>query len=184
MKRTHLGLLLASTALATACGTTSMNNDAPSSPSRAPAQNASAGETSGGNSQAAPSSAVASVTLAQHLDPSSDIHNERSVHFELEKFEIGQAYQPLIERHAKYLGTHPELAIRIEGNADERGSAEYNLALGQKRAQAVLAALKVYGIKESQVEAVSFGEERPKAGAHDEGAWAQNRRADLVYPTR
>ncbi|MFZ2650447.1 MAG: OmpA family protein, partial [Burkholderiaceae bacterium] len=84
--------------------------------------------------------------------------------------------------HGKYLGSKPQLAIRIEGNADERGSAEYNLALGQRRAEAVLHALKLFGVRDSQMEAVSWGEERPKLISHDESAWAQNRRADLAYP--
>ena len=72
----------------------------------------------------------------------------------------------------------------MEGNADERGSAEYNLALGQKRAEAVVKALKIYGAKDGQLEAVSWGEERPVASGHDEAAWAQNRRADIVYPKK
>jgi peptidoglycan-associated lipoprotein len=76
------------------------------------------------------------------------------------------------------------VAVKIEGHADERGGHEYNLALGQRRAQAVLAALKVYGVKGTQVEAVSWGEERPRATGHEESAWAQNRRADLAYPKR
>ncbi len=91
-------------------------------------------------------------------------------------------YQSLIERHGKYLTSMPNLTIKIEGNADERGGAEYNLALGQKRAEAVLKALEIYGVKGSQLEAVSWGSERPKAQGHDDAAWAQNRRADLTYP--
>ena len=88
----------------------------------------------------------------------------------------------MLEQHGKYLLSKPNLAIHIEGNADERGSAEYNLALGQKRAEAALKALKLYGVKDAQMEAVSWGKERPKALEHDEAAWAENRRADLVYP--
>jgi peptidoglycan-associated lipoprotein len=73
--------------------------------------------------------------------------------------------------------------VRVEGNTDERGGAEYNLALGQRRADAVKSALEVYGVKDGQVESVSYGEEKPKAAGHDEQAWAQNRRADIVYPS-
>jgi peptidoglycan-associated lipoprotein len=76
------------------------------------------------------------------------------------------------------------LAIKIEGNSDERGSPEYNLALGQRRAEAVLKALEIYGVKTAQLEAVSWGKERPRALGHDETAWAENRRADLVYPQK
>jgi peptidoglycan-associated lipoprotein len=76
------------------------------------------------------------------------------------------------------------VAVKIEGNCDERGSAEYNLALGQKRAESVRQSLKVYGVKDTQLEAVSWGSEKPKAQGHDESAWAQNRRADVQYPGR
>jgi peptidoglycan-associated lipoprotein len=86
--------------------------------------------------------------------------------------------------HGKFLASHPLLAIKIEGNADERGGAEYNLALGQKRAEAVSKALKIFGVKDSQMEAVSFGKEKPKALGHEEASYAQNRRADLDYPVK
>jgi peptidoglycan-associated lipoprotein len=129
-----------------------------------------------------PSSAAATVALAPHLDPSSPISKERSVYFDYDDFSIKSEYAGLVERQGRYLAAHPTLAVKIEGNADERGSAEYNLALGQKRAEAVLKALKIYGAKDTQLEAVSWGKERPKAVGHDESAWAQNRRADLVYP--
>ena len=90
----------------------------------------------------------------------------------------------MLELHGRYLSANPKLSIRVEGNADERGSAEYNLALGQKRAESVVRALKLYGVKDSQMEAVSWGKEKPKAMGHDEAAWAQNRRVDLVYPSK
>lgn len=127
---------------------------------------------------------AAAVMLPPHLDPKSLISTERSVYFDFDMFAIKPEYTGLIERHGKYLASQPALAIKVEGNADERGSSEYNLALGHKRAQAVVQALKVYGAKDGQMEAVSWGKERPKATGHDEAAWAQNRRVDLVYPTR
>jgi peptidoglycan-associated lipoprotein len=86
-----------------------------------------------------------------------------------------------VEAHAKYLGSNPDQKIRIEGNADENGSREYNLALGQKRAQAVKKVMTILGVKENQIEAISWGEERPKAAGHDESAWKENRRADIKY---
>jgi peptidoglycan-associated lipoprotein len=89
-----------------------------------------------------------------------------------------------VERQGKYLAGQSGLAIRVEGNADERGGREYNLALGQKRAEAVVRALKVYGVTDKQAEPVSFGKEKPKAQGHDEAAWAENRRVDLVYPNK
>lgn len=107
---------------------------------------------------------------------------QRSVYFEFDDSAVKNEDLGLIERHGKYLSSQPALAIRIEGNADERGSAEYNLALGQRRAESVVRALRIYGIKDTQMEPVSYGEEKPMAQGHDESAWSQNRRADLVYP--
>lgn len=131
-----------------------------------------------------PASAVASVVLPAHLDPKSPIYTDRSVYFNFDDSSIKKDYATVIERHGQYLSSHPSLSIRVEGNADERGSAEYNLALGQKRAQSVVKALSVYGVKESQMEAISWGREKPKVTGHDEAAWAQNRRVDLGYPNK
>ena len=142
---------------------------APASPAPAPAP--------------APKSAVAAV-VADHLNPSSLISKERSVYFDFDQFVIKANDGPLIERQGKYLASKQNLAIRVEGNADERGGREYNLALGQKRADAVVRALKVYGVGEKQLEAVSFGSEKPAIQGHDEAAWAQNRRVDLAYPNK
>ena len=90
-------------------------------------------------------------------------------------------YRPLVEAHAKYLVQHPEAKLIIQGNTDERGSREFNLALGQRRAVAVKKVLNVLGATDRQIETVSYGEEKPKASGHDEAAYAQNRRADIVY---
>ena len=128
--------------------------------------------------------AVAKVVIAPHLDANSLISKERSVYFGYDDFSIQSNYSALIERQGKYLAGNAGLNIKIEGNADERGSSEYNLALGQKRAEAVARALKVYGVKDAQVEAVSWGKEKPRNTAHNETAWAENRRADIVYPQR
>jgi peptidoglycan-associated lipoprotein len=131
-----------------------------------------------------PSSAVATVTLPEYLDPKSQLYSGRSVYFDFDQSVVKQEFTPLIERHGKFLVARPDVHIRIEGNTDERGSTEYNLALGQRRAQAVLTSLKLYGVKESQMEPISWGEEKPKAAGHDESAWAQNRRVDLQYPSK
>lgn len=130
-----------------------------------------------------PVSTVAPV-VADHLNPNSLISTQRSVYFDFDKFEVKSQFAPLVERQGKYLASNPALAIRVEGNADERGGREYNLALGQKRAEAVVRALKVYGVSDKQAEPVSFGKEKPKATGHDEAAWAENRRVDLAYPTK
>lgn len=107
---------------------------------------------------------------------------KKSIYFDFDEFAIKQEYQPAVSSHAKFLAGNPKVAIKIEGNADERGSGEYNLALGQKRAEAVRKALNAQGIPDKQIEAVSLGKEKPKAQGHDEEAWSMNRRADIVYP--
>ena len=132
---------------------------------------------------AAPISGVAAV-VADHLNPNSLIASQRSVYFDFDQFTVKAEDGPLIERQGKYLASKPALMIRVEGNADERGGREYNLALGQKRAEAVVRALKVYGVSDKQAEPVSFGSEKPQAPGHDEAAWAKNRRVDLAYPSK
>lgn len=120
--------------------------------------------------------------LAAYLDPSNPLSQKRSVYFDFDQYSVKPSYADLIQLHGKFLAAHPEVAIRVQGNTDEVGGSEYNLALGQKRADAVVKALKLYGVKDSQLEAVSFGKEKPKAQGHDEAARAENRRADLSYP--
>ena len=105
---------------------------------------------------------------------------EPSVYFDLDSFEIKPQYQSTITAFANYLKVDAKARIVLEGHADERGTTEYNLALGQKRAEAVSRALGVLGVAANRVEAVSFGEEKPKAQGSNESAWAQNRRADLA----
>jgi peptidoglycan-associated lipoprotein len=106
---------------------------------------------------------------------------QRSVYYDLDRYEIKPEFRPAIEAHARYLRAHPSARVTIQGNGDERGSREYNLALGQRRAEGVRHMLHVSGVGERQMEAVSFGEEKPKATGHDEKSWAENRRSDLVY---
>jgi len=101
-----------------------------------------------------------------------------SIYFDYDKFEIKTEYQPTITAFANYLKADVKARLVIEGNADERGTTEYNLALGQKRAEAVSKALGVLGVAANRVEAVSNGEEKPRAKGSTEAAWAENRRAD------
>ena len=119
-------------------------------------------------------------TLAILKDPKS-ILSKRSVYFDFDSYVIKDEHKALVEAHGKFLREHPEIKMLIQGNADERGSREYNLALGQKRAEAVRKALTLLGAKDAQIEAVSLGEEKPKNAGHDEAAWAENRRGDMLY---
>ncbi|NLZ42354.1 MAG: peptidoglycan-associated lipoprotein Pal, partial [Comamonadaceae bacterium] len=105
-----------------------------------------------------------------------------SIYFDFDQYTVKPQYTALVERQGKYLAGQPALAIRVEGNCDERGSSAYNLALGQRRADAVVRALKIYGVRDAQMEAISWGKDKPVATGHDEAAWALNRRVDLQYP--
>jgi peptidoglycan-associated lipoprotein len=118
------------------------------------------------------------------LDPLKDpanILSKRSVYFDYDKYDIRDDQKAVVEAHGRYLAGHADRSVRVEGNADERGSREYNLALGQKRAEAVRKALTALGAKDAQVEATSNGKEKPKATGHDEASWTENRRDDVIY---
>jgi peptidoglycan-associated lipoprotein len=130
----------------------------------------------------APVAAPAPAPLAAYLDPNNPISQQRSVYFAFDDAAFRAQDKSVIELQGRYLAQHPELHVTVAGNTDERGGSEYNLALGQRRAQSVKTALGVLGVKDSQVEAISYGKEKPKATGHDEAAWEQNRRADIVYP--
>jgi peptidoglycan-associated lipoprotein len=113
-------------------------------------------------------------------DPKS-VLSRRSIYFDLDSYEVKGDYKDLVAAHAKYLVANPGFKMLIQGNTDERGSREYNLALGQKRAEAIKRSLTLLGAKEDQLESVSLGEEKPKNPAHDDSAWAENRRGDMLY---
>lgn len=128
-------------------------------------------------------STVKSVVLHPLDDPQSVLAG-RSIYFEYDSYEVATAGRALIEGHSQYLRAHASAQLKLEGHADERGGREYNLALGQKRADAVRRAMELLGVAEKQMEAVSFGKEKPAALGHDEASWAKNRRVDVNYQTR
>lgn len=114
---------------------------------------------------------------AETFNPLKDF----SIYFESDKYDVSDTDIPVVRRHADYLLKNPGKRASVQGNTDERGSREYNLSLGQKRAEAVKKLLVTMGAKDAQIEAVSFGEEKPQAPGHDEAAWAKNRRSDITY---
>ncbi len=125
-----------------------------------------------------------STVTAPAVDPLNDpqgVLAKRSVYFDLDSYLVKDEAKPVVDAHSRYLVANKERKIVIQGNTDERGGSEYNLALGQKRADAVRKSLSILGVPDSQMEAVSFGKEKPKASGHDEAAWTENRRADIVY---
>ena len=131
----------------------------------------------------APVSSAASTaqTAVDPLNDPSNILSKHSVYYPLDVAEVQDADKPVVQAHAKYLSTHASRNARLEGNCDERGSNEYNLALGQRRADGVKKMLELGGAQSAQLNSVSYGEEKAVAMGHDEAAWAQNRRTDINY---
>lgn len=127
---------------------------------------------------------VPAVVNKMEVNPLTDptnILSKRSVYFDYDKYEVKPEFQALVEAHAKYLLAHPHASLTLQGNADERGSAEYNLSLGQKRAVVVKKVMNLLGVPDKQIETISYGKEKPKALGHDEASWAENRRTDIMY---
>ena len=121
------------------------------------------------------------VETADPLNDPKGVLANRSVYFDFDSYAVRADGKPVVENHSAYLTKNTQRKVLIQGNTDERGGTEYNLALGQKRAEAVRKAMAALGVSDSQMEAVSLGKEKPKATGHDEAAWAENRRADIVY---
>jgi len=113
--------------------------------------------------------------------PQAGLLAKRTVYFDFDSSEIKGEGTDIVAAHAKYLATNPTARVRLEGHTDERGSREYNIGLGERRAQAVRRALLLQGAADAQISTVSYGEERPAVAGHDEAAWAKNRRVELVY---
>ncbi len=122
----------------------------------------------------------ASGSIASLTDP-NHILSQRTIYFDFDSFVIRPEFAELIEAHASFLKNHGQIKMMIQGNTDERGSREYNVALGQKRAEAVKRSLVLLGVEEAQIESVSLGEEKPRCTESTESCWAENRRSDMLY---
>src|SRR5262245_15952641 len=120
------------------------------------------------------------ITVDALKDP-GNILSKRSIFFDLDSNLVKEEYKPIVAAHARYLQQNRNAKMRIEGNADERGSREYNIGLGQRRADAVKSMMQLLGAQPAQIETVSFGEEKPRCTQSDESCWSQNRRGDIVY---
>ncbi|MGZ5099127.1 MAG: peptidoglycan-associated lipoprotein Pal [Usitatibacter sp.] len=175
MKQAALYLVLAT--LAVGCSSTETKKDAPvtdrSSGVTQPSQSASPGM------QTTPNR-LDNIAGNPLRDP-NNILSKRSVYFDYDSNAVKDEYRGLVQAHSRYLNDKRDSRIRIEGNCDERGSREYNLALGQRRAEAVKKVMTVLGVSDGRIETISFGEEKPVAQGHDEQAWSQNRLADIKY---
>jgi len=115
------------------------------------------------------------------FNPNSPLAQRKSVYFAFNEYNVTDQYRGVVELHGKYLLATPAQRVTIEGNTDARGGAEYNLALGQRRADAVRRMLTLLGVPDTQVETISFGKEKPKALGDTEADYAENRRADFAY---
>lgn len=146
----------------------------------APVASGQAGAGAGAASAGMDSRGVSGVEV-QNKDIMQPDAMERVVYFDYDSFVIKPEFASLLDSHARYLNTHPSRRVALEGHTDERGGREYNLALGQKRSEAVRRALALLGVKEGQMEAVSFGEEKPAKASVDEAAFSENRRVEISY---
>ncbi len=118
------------------------------------------------------------------LDSQSGETGSKTIYFDFDSYQIKAEYQPIVAAHAAYLASHPSARVNLQGHADERGSREYNIGLGERRANAVATLFSAAGAADSQVETVSYGEESPIAECHAESCWSQNRRAVIEYLAR
>lgn len=140
------------------------------------------GANGGANSGNTSQSGVAPVDLGQSArDAAGPVGVSRIVYFDYDSYVIKPEFQSLIEAHARFIKASGNRKVMIEGHTDDRGGREYNLALGQKRAEAVRRSLALLGVPDQQIEAVSFGKEKPAVQGYTEDAHAQNRRAELAY---
>ncbi|MDR6535558.1 peptidoglycan-associated lipoprotein Pal [Variovorax soli] len=161
---------LAIVALIAGCSSGTKLNDAP------------VVDRSGGTGSGGAASGVAPVSIDQSAQTAQGpVGVARIVYFDFDSYTIKPEFQSLIDGHARFLKANPQRRVSIEGHTDERGGREYNLALGQKRSEAVRRALVLLGVPDSQIEAVSFGKEKPAVQGSGEDVWAQNRRAEITY---
>jgi len=160
-----------------ACATTGEKEAAPAAAPE-PTQTETMAPAPAAEPSAAPAQAEMEIDPLQ--DPTSPLA-KRVIYFDFDKSDIKSEYRPTLQAHAEYLADHPSVHVRLEGHADERGTREYNIGLGERRANSVRAYLTLQGVSASQIETISYGEERPVAMGHDESSWRLNRRVEIVY---
>ena len=176
--RVRLAAIAATCALA-ACSSTKLDTDVPVE-SRNPNAGTAADPAGGANAGATSQSRVAPVDLTANSNAGTNSNLPRVVYFDFDSFVVKDEFRPAVEANAKSLVADRKRHVAIEGHTDERGGREYNLALGQKRAEAVAKSMQLLGANDNQIEAVSFGKERPAVQGSDEAAWAKNRRAEIT----
>jgi peptidoglycan-associated lipoprotein len=172
--KTNLAVALLATFAIAACSTAPTQTTA-----EAPAQPAAANKAQVGTEAETGTLRSAEVSTSD-LSAQLNEMQKQSVYFDFGEFVVKPEYSGLIQRHAEFLKAHPNTIVTLQGNTDERGSSEYNLALGDRRANAVRKALEVLGVPDSQIRTVSMGEEHPRLTCHEEKCWKENRRTDFI----
>ncbi|MFQ5470417.1 MAG: peptidoglycan-associated lipoprotein Pal [Gammaproteobacteria bacterium] len=168
-------------ALAGGCaskGPIAVDGDVDTSATSSSTTSGSGSEMGGAEVMPGPTDEVMDIDPLQ--DPASPL-SKRVIYFDFDQSEIKPEFQSIIQAHATYMAEHPGVSAVLEGHADERGSREYNVGLGERRANAVSRFLSLQGASSSQIETVSYGEERPVAFGHDEDSWRLNRRVEIIY---
>ncbi len=179
MNKMLIGVLAA--ILVAACSTTPTQEGGAPVDERNPNAAAPGAATSGAAAGSIAGTANQGAYQGNPLKDPASILSKRSVYFDFDAYAIKDEYKSLLEAHAKYLQANRNAHMTIEGNTDERGSREYNIALGQRRADAAKRMMMLVGATDAQIDTVSFGKEKPKNPGHDESAWVENRRDDLAY---
>lgn len=179
MKKLLMGLLLVN--LLAACASEPTKDEAQAPEAAATESTATAAPETGAADNAPVATEPTAAAQPQAAAEEDAAPGENSVYFPFDVDSVQAADRATVQAHGKYLSQHRGMKVRLEGNADERGSSEYNLGLGQRRANNVKKLLVLSGAKESQITTVSYGEEKPRCSAHEESCWSQNRRVDFVY---
>jgi peptidoglycan-associated lipoprotein len=176
-KQVQYGIMALLIGLLAACASTSDSTTQPSDGSKP----GGAAETSPAAPQKSAKELEMEAQMAQDEMKRQQLLSEDRIYFAYDSSSVDEQSRAVIEAHSTYLTQHPEVSVSIEGHADERGTREYNLALGERRAQAVEKLMKAFGVQDKQIKTVSFGEEKPSDPGHNESAWRKNRRVELVH---
>jgi peptidoglycan-associated lipoprotein len=175
-KMLSIACLCAAAALLAGCPKKGTTVEPPTAGSQVPGSGSTDANGQGASTSVSPLGGDASAAGA---GPSAAVG--RVIYFDFDKSDIKPEFAPIVQKNGQFLAAHPTARVKLEGNTDERGTREYNIGLGERRAQAVRRALMLLGVVETQITTVSFGAERPAVAGDDEAAWAKNRRVELVY---
>lgn len=177
-QRTLIALMMAVALLGAGCKSKPPAAEAPASGGEAVVAPTNSGAQSTG---VATVTTGTSTSSAGALGPDGPLGSQRVIYFDFDSSDIRNEYVDVIAAHGRFLAANAQVRVRLEGHTDERGSREYNIGLGERRAQTVRRALALQGVQESQITTVSYGEERPAAAGSDENAYSKNRRVEIVY---